>query len=132
MIYNNEGQPHLPSSVSSFKSGIHTCKISYYTAILCVRCISEKFSSEKKTRWSCKLGSFQSTYMSREDHARVNNGGQREDNTTHNFASTVSFGISERQRSRLCGQNLSGPFMRAVLAMDIDEQWRLMAQQKCL
>ena len=69
--------------------------------------------------------SFQLTYMSRDNHAQcmqsiksamAANGKARNCYSTHNCASTVSFGISERQRSQLCGQNLCGPFVRVVLA----------------
>ena len=35
--------------------------------------------------------------------------------------------ISERQRSHLCGQNLCGAFVRAVLAMNFEESDRAMA-----
>ena len=41
--------------------------------------------------------------------------------------------VSERQRSRPCGQNLRVPFLRTVLPPEVDgalEQWRPTARQK--
>ena len=47
--------------------------------------------------------------------------------STHNVVSTVSFGVSERQRSRPCGQNLCVAFLRTVLPPEVGESARAMA-----
>ena len=78
--------------------------------------------------------------MPRGNHARsvtptMVRGSQREETrncySAHNFASTVSFSISERQQSRPCGQNLRVnlrvPFLRTVLPPEVRESARAMA-----
>ena len=39
----------------------------------------------------------------------------------------VHVSVRERERSRPCGQNICGPFVRAVLAMKVEECARAMA-----
>ena len=67
-------------------------------------------------------------------NVKVSNGGQWEDKKEilqHSqpcqHGEFQHVGISEQQRSRPCGQNLRGPFVRAVLAMKLKESAQAMA-----
>ena len=79
--------------------------------------------------------------MPRGNHAQsiASNGDQNEDQTLLQHSQLSQHGefrhvsVSERQRSRLCGQNLRVPFLRTVLPPEVDralEQWRPTARQK--
>ena len=79
--------------------------------------------------------SFQLTHRPRGNHALsiASNGYQKEDKTLLQHAQVSQHGefrhvnVSERQRSHLCGQNLCGAFVRAVLATNFEESDRAMA-----
>ena len=71
-------------------------------------------------------------HMPHGNHAQliVSNGGQREDKKLLQCSQLRQHGdvsVSERERSRLCGQNLCGPFVRAVLATKVEESPRAIA-----
>ena len=78
--------------------------------------------------------------MPRGNHAQsiASNGDQKEDTTLLQHSQLSQHGefrhvsVSERQRSRPCGQNLRVPFPRTVLPPEVGalEQWRPMARQK--
>ena len=78
--------------------------------------------------------SFQLTHMSHEDHVREDkNLLQRSQLRQHGEFRHVS--VSERQRLRLCGQDLCGAFVRLYWQPTLKraiEQWRPTAQQKRL
>ena len=83
--------------------------------------------------------SFQLTHMPRGSVDREHDGDQKEDKTLLQHSKLSQHGefryisVSERQRSRPCGQNLRVPFLRTVLPPEIDgalEQWRPTARQK--
>ena len=85
--------------------------------------------------------SFQLTHMPRGNHAQsiASNGDQKEDKTLLQHSQLSQHGefrhvsVSERQRSRPCGQNLRVLFLRTVLPPEVDgalEQWRPTARQK--
>ena len=84
----------------------------------------------------CNL--FQLTHMPRGNHAQLiaSNGDQKEDKTSLQHSQLSQHGefqhvsVSERQRSRPCGQNLRVPFLRTVLLLEALEQWRPTARQK--
>ena len=79
--------------------------------------------------------SFQLTHMPRGNHAQsiVSNGDQKEDKTLLRHSQLRQHGefwhasVSERQRSRPCGQNLRVPFLRTVLPPEVEESARAMA-----
>ena len=82
--------------------------------------------------------SFQLTHMPRGNRAQsiASNGGQKEGKTLLQHLRLSQHGefwhasVSERQRSRPCGQNLRVPFPRAVLPPEVDrEQWRPKGRQ---
>ena len=88
--------------------------------------------------------SFQLTHTPRGTHAqsiaRSSNGDQKEDETLLQHSQLSQHGefrhvsVSERQRSRPCGQSLCVPFLRTVLPPEVDgalEQWRPTARQNC-
>ena len=92
---------------------------------------------------NCKrltYGSFQLTHMSRDDHAALFNwslrGGQNEDRTLLQRSQHCRngefrhVGISTRQQSLRCGQNLRGPFLRATLPMTVGSCARAMADNR--
>ena len=64
---------------------------------------------------------------------RSSNGDQKEDNTLLQHSQLSRHGefrhvsVRERQRSRLCGQNLRVPFLRTVLPTEVEESTRAMA-----
>ena len=78
---------------------------------------------------------FQLTHMPRGNHAQsiASNGDQKEDKTLLQHSQLSQHGefrhvsVSERQRSRLCGQNLRVPFLRTVLPPEVEESARAMA-----
>ena len=81
--------------------------------------------------------------MPRGNHAQsiASNGGQKEDKMLLQHSQLSQHGefrhesVSERQRSRPCGQNLCGAFARLYwqpTSKRAIEQWRPTAQQKCL
>ena len=81
--------------------------------------------------------------MPRGNHAQsiANNGDQKEDKTLLQHSQLSQHGefqlvsVSERQRSRPCGQNLCGAFVRLYwqrTSKKAIEQWRLTARQKHL
>ena len=80
----------------------------------------------------CNL--FQLTHMPRGNHAQsiASNDDRKEDKTLlqHSQLSQHSefrhVSVSERQRSRPCGQNLRVPFPRAVLLPEVEESARAM------
>ena len=85
--------------------------------------------------------SFQLTHMPCGNRAQsiASNGGQKEDKTLLQHLRLSQHGefwhasVSERQRSRPCGQNLCVPFLRTVLPPEVEralEQWRPTARQK--
>ena len=87
--------------------------------------------------------SFQLTHMPRGNHAQsiASNGDQKEDKTLLQHSQLSQHGefrhvsVSERQRSRPCGQNLRGAFVRLCwqpTSKRAIEQWRPTAQQKRL
>ena len=87
--------------------------------------------------------SFQLTHMPRGNHAQsiASNGDQKEDETLLQHSQLSQHGefrhvsVSERQRSRPCGQNLCGAFVRLYwqpTSKRAIEQWRPTAQQKRL
>ena len=63
----------------------------------------------------------------------VSNGGQKEDRTLLKHSQLSQHGefwhvsVSERQRSRPCGQNLRVPLLRMVLPPEVGESARAMA-----
>ena len=73
--------------------------------------------------------------MPRGTHAQsiASNGNQKEDKTLLQHSQHSQHGefryisISERQRSRPCGQNLRVPFLRTVLPPEVEESARAMA-----
>ena len=73
--------------------------------------------------------------MPRGNHAQsiASNGGQKEDKTLLQHSQLSQHGefwhvsVSERQRSRPCGQNLRVPFLRMVLPPEVGESARAMA-----
>ena len=79
--------------------------------------------------------SFQLTHMPRDNRAQsiASNGGQKEDKTLLQHLRLSQHGefwhasVSERQRSRPCGQNLCVPFLRTVLPPEVKESARAMA-----
>ena len=79
--------------------------------------------------------SFQLTHRPRGNDAQsiASNGDQKENKTLLQHAQLSQHGefrhvnVSERQRSHLCGQNLCGAFVRAVLATNFEESDRAMA-----
>ena len=83
---------------------------------------------------------FQLTHMPRGNHAQsiASNGDQKEDKTQeHSQLSQHGefrhVRVSERQRSRPCGQNPRVPFLRTVLPPEVEESARAMrptARQK--
>ena len=83
--------------------------------------------------------SFQLTHMPRGNQSIASNGDQKEDKTLLQHSQLSQHGdfrhvsVSERQRSRPCGQNVRVPFLRTVLPPEVDgalEQWRPTARQK--
>ena len=74
------------------------------------------------------------------NHAQsiASNGGQREDKKLLQRSQLRQHGefwhvsVSEREQSRPCGQNLCGPFVRAVLAMKVEESARADGTTKAL
>ena len=87
--------------------------------------------------------SFQLTHMPRGNYAQsiASNGDQKEDKTLLQHSQLSQHGefryisVSEPQRSRPCGQNLSVPFLRTVRychrkSKRVLEQWRPTARQK--
>ena len=87
--------------------------------------------------------SFQLTHMPRDNHAQSNasNGDRKEDKTLLQRSQLSQHGefwhvsVSGRQRSRPCGQNLCGAFVRLhwqPTSKRAIEQWRPTAQQKRL
>ena len=87
--------------------------------------------------------SFQLTHMPQGNYAQsiASNGDQKEDKTLLQHSQLSQHGefrhvsVSERQRSRPCGQNLRGAFVRLYWQPTLKraiEQWRLTAQQKRL
>ena len=78
--------------------------------------------------------SFQLTHMPRGNHPQsiASNGDQKEDKTLLQHSQLSQHGefrhvsVSERQRSRPCGQNLRVPFPRAVLTPEVEESARAM------
>ena len=84
---------------------------------------------------------FQLRHMPRGYHAQsiASNGDQKEDKTLLQHSQLCQHGefrhvsVSERQRSRPCGQNVRVPFLRTVLPPEVDgalEQWRPTAREK--
>ena len=79
--------------------------------------------------------SFQLTHMPRGNHAQsiASYGDQKEDKTLLQHSQLSHHGecryisVSERQRSRPCGQNLRVPFLRTVLPPEVEESARAMA-----
>ena len=79
--------------------------------------------------------SFQLTHLPRGNHALsiASNGDQKEDKTLLQHSQLSQHGefwyisVSERQRSRPCGQNLRVPFLRTVLTPQVEESARAMA-----
>ena len=77
---------------------------------------------------------FQLTHMPRGNHAQsiASNGDQKEDKTLLQHSQVSQHGefrhvsVSERQRSRPCGQNLRVPFLRTVLPPEVEESARAM------
>ena len=73
--------------------------------------------------------------MPRSNHAQsiASNGDQKEDKTLLQHSQLSQHGeyrhvsVSERQRSRPCGQNLRVPFLRTVLPPEVEESARAMA-----
>ena len=73
--------------------------------------------------------------MPRGNHAQsiASNGDQKEDKTLLQHSQLSQHGefwhasVSERQRSRQCGQNLRVPFLRTVLPPEVEESARAMA-----
>ena len=73
--------------------------------------------------------------MPRGNHAQsiTSNGDQKEDKTLSQHSQLSQHGefwhasVSERQRSRPCGQNLRVPFLRTVLPPEVEESARAMA-----
>ena len=73
--------------------------------------------------------------MPRGNHAQsiASNGDQREDKKLLQHSQLSQRGeirhvsVCERQRSHLCGQNLCGAFVRAVVATNFEESDRAMA-----
>ena len=73
--------------------------------------------------------------MPRGNHAQsiASNGGQREDKKLLHRSQLRQYGefgdvsVSEQERSRLCGQNLCGIFMRGVVAAKVKDSTRAMA-----
>ena len=73
--------------------------------------------------------SFQLTHRPRGNHALsiASNGYQKKDKTLLQHAQVSQHGefrhvnVSERQQSHLCGQNLCGAFVRAVLVTNFEE-----------
>ena len=73
--------------------------------------------------------------MPRGTHAKsiASNGDQKEDKTLLQHSQLPQHGefwhasVSERQRSRACGQNLRVPFLRTVLPPEVEESARVMA-----
>ena len=63
----------------------------------------------------------------------ASNGDQKEDKTLLQHSQLSQHGelwhasVSERQLSRLCGQNLRVPFLRMVLSPEVEESARAMA-----
>ena len=77
--------------------------------------------------------SFQLTHMPRGNQLIASNGDQKEDKTLLQHSQLSQHGefrhvsVSERQRSRPCGQNVRVPFLRTVLPPEVYgalEQWR--------
>ena len=79
--------------------------------------------------------SFQLTHRPRGNRAQsiASNGDQKDDKTLLQHSQLSQHGefwhvsVSERQRSRLCGQNLRVPFLRTVLPPEVGESARAMA-----
>ena len=79
--------------------------------------------------------SFQLTHRPRGNHAQsiASNGDQKDDKTLLQHSQLSQHGefwhvsVSERQRSRPCGQNLRVPFQRTVLPPEVEESARAMA-----
>ena len=73
--------------------------------------------------------------MPRGTHAQsiASNGDRKEDKTLLQHLQLPQHGefwhasVSERQRSRACGQNLRVPFLRTVLPPEVEESARVMA-----
>ena len=78
---------------------------------------------------------FQLTHTPRGNHAQsiASNGDQKEDKTLLQHSQLSQHGefrhvsVSERQRSRPCGQNLRVPFLRTALPPEVEESTRAMA-----
>ena len=87
---------------------------------------------------SYALSSFQLTHRTRSDHVRIGNGVRREDKNLLQLSQLRQHGefrhvsVSERQRLRLCGQDLCGAFYWQPTSKRAIEQWRPTAQQKRL
>ena len=92
---------------------------------------------------STSCNSFQLTHMPRGNHAQsiASNGDQKEDKTLLQHSQLCQHGefrhvsVSERQRSRPCGQNLRVPFLERYCHRKSKralEQWRPTARQKRL
>ena len=81
---------------------------------------------------------FQLTHIPRGNHAQsiAGNGDRKEDKTLLQHSQLSQHGefrhvsVSERQRSRPCGQNLCVPFLRTVLPKRALEHWWPTARQK--
>ena len=79
--------------------------------------------------------SFQLTHRPRGNHAQsiTSNGDQKDDKTLLQHSQLSQHGefwhvsVSERQRSRPCGQSLRVPFERTVLPPEVEESARAMA-----
>ena len=79
--------------------------------------------------------SFQLTHRPRGNYAQsiASNGDQTDDKTLSQHSQLSQHGefwhvsVSERQRSRPCGQNLRVPFQRTVLPPEVEESARAMA-----
>ena len=75
------------------------------------------------------------THRPRGNHAQsiASNGDQKDDKTLLQHSQLSQHGefwhvsVSERQRSRPCGQNLRVPFQRTVLPPEVEESARAMA-----
>ena len=84
---------------------------------------------------SASCNSFQLTHMARGNHAQsiASNGDRKKDKSLLQHSQLSQHGefwhvsVSERQRSRPCGQNLRVPFLRTVLPPEVEESARAMA-----
>ena len=103
------------------------------------RVVSSTIHSRSASASYCNT--FQLTHLSRGTHAQsiASNGDEKEDKTLLQHSQLPQHGVfrhvsvSERQRLRLCGQDLCGAFVR-LLATNVEESDRAMAtaQQKRL